>query len=391
VERLGAEDRLILWPDQVWPQDIGALGVLDATNLVDSDGRFRIEAATQAIEGRLHLLPRFRQVLSIPGRGLGGPLWVDAPAFNLSDHVHVERLQPPADEGQLLQAVARLRRRRLDLSRPLWEMWFLTGLGDSRIGWFVRLHHVVADGIAGVADLGALLDAAPSSSTASAPWAPEPWPSARVLFLDNLGSHIAKLGHALGQLRHPIPMLRRARAAVPALRELLAEKPGPQTSLNQVIGNDRILAQVRSSLELVNEAAHRHHAKVNDVLLTVIAGGLRELLRSRGESIEGLILPIYVPVSLRRGRPKSRWRKPDHPDGRSSSPWDRRSQPQATPDRCRDRETEGDRPSLAWHHVPQQTHPRPDAEAHCSATRERRERRPARPDRVVVFRGRQAD
>lgn len=60
VERLSAEDRLILWPDQVWPQDIGALGLLDATNLFDSDGRFRIEAAVQAIEGRLHLLPRFR-------------------------------------------------------------------------------------------------------------------------------------------------------------------------------------------------------------------------------------------------------------------------------------------------------------------------------------------
>ena len=214
VGRLSAEDRLILWPDEVWPQDVGAQGVLDATNLFDSDGRFRMEATTQAIEGRLHLFPRFRQVLDMPGRGLGGPLWVDATAFNLSDHVHVERLQPPADEAELLRAVARLRRRRLDLSRPLWEMWFLTGLADHRIGWFVRLHHVVADGIAGVAELGALLDAAPSSSMAPAqPWAPEPWPSARVLFLDNLGSRVAKLGHALGQLRHPIAMLRRAGAA----------------------------------------------------------------------------------------------------------------------------------------------------------------------------------
>ena len=147
VERLSAEDRLILWPDQVWPQDIGAVGVLDGNSLLDSDGRFRIEAAKQAIEGRLHLLPRFRQVLHVPRRGLGGPLWVDAPAFDLNDHVHVERLDAPADEAELLRAVARLRRRPLDRSRPLWEMWFLIGLPDDRIGWFVRLHHVVADGI----------------------------------------------------------------------------------------------------------------------------------------------------------------------------------------------------------------------------------------------------
>ena len=45
VKRLSAEDRLILWPDEVWPQDIGALGVLDGSSLLDSDGRFRIEDA----------------------------------------------------------------------------------------------------------------------------------------------------------------------------------------------------------------------------------------------------------------------------------------------------------------------------------------------------------
>jgi hypothetical protein len=89
---------------------------------------------------------------------------------------------------------------------------------------------------------------------------------------------------------------------MPALRELLADKPGPQTSLNRVIGQDRTLALVRSSLELVDEVAHAHGAKVNDVLLAMIAGGLRGLLWNRDEPIEGVILPIYVPVSLRRGR-----------------------------------------------------------------------------------------
>jgi hypothetical protein len=60
---------------------------------------------------------------------------------------------------------------------------------------------------------------------------------------------------------------------------------------------------VRSRLDLVNDVAHAHDATVNDVLLSVIAGGLRGLLGSRSEPIEGIILPIFVPVSLRRGRP----------------------------------------------------------------------------------------
>ena len=303
VERLSAEDRLILWPDEVWPQDIGALGVLDGSSLLDSKGQFRMEAVKGAVEGRLHLLPRFRQVLYVPRRGLGGPLWVDAPAFDLSDHVRVERLRTSADEAELLRAVARLRGRRLDKSRPLWEMWFLTGLPDRRIGLFLRLHHVVADGIAGVAELGVLLDAASSFATPPAqPWAAQPRPSARDLLFDNLERRIAKLRSAVKGLTRPTATLRRARAAMPALRELLTEKPGPQTSLNRVIGQDRTLAVVRSKLELVSEVGHAHHAKVNDVLLTVIAGGLRGLLRNRGEQIEEVILPIYVPISLRLGR-----------------------------------------------------------------------------------------
>jgi WS/DGAT/MGAT family acyltransferase len=303
VERLSADDQLILWPDGVWPQDIGALGVLDGTSLLDSEGRFRIETARQAVESRLHLLPRFRQVLYEPRRGLGGPLWVDTPAFDLNNHVRVERLDSPGDEAELLRAVEKLRRRRLDKSRPLWEMWFLTGLPDQRIGLFIRLHHVVADGIAGVAELGVLLDAAPSSATTAAqPWAPTPWPSARHLLVDNLQRRLARLGSGLKKVSHPAAMLRRARAAVPAIRELLTDQPGPQTSLNRVIGQDRTLALMRSRLELVTDVAHMHGATVNDVLLTVIAGGLRGLLWNRGEPIEGIILPIYVPVSLRRGR-----------------------------------------------------------------------------------------
>ena len=166
-------------------------------------------------------------------------------------------------------AVARLRRRRRNKSRPLWEMWFLTGLPDDRIGLFMRLHHVVADGIAGVAELGVLLDAAPSVARPPAqPWAAQPRPSARDLLFDNLERRIAKLRSSLKDLTRPTATLRRARAAMPALRELLTEKPGPLTSLNRVIGQDRTLAVVRSRLELVSEVAQAHDAKVNDVLLT---------------------------------------------------------------------------------------------------------------------------
>jgi diacylglycerol O-acyltransferase / wax synthase len=159
MERLTAEDQVMLWPDEIWPQDIGALAVLDGSSLLDRGDRFRIEAVREAVAARLHLVPRFRQLLYVPPRRLGGPLWVDAANFDLDNHIAEFRLPRPGDEAKLLLAVEQLRRRRLDRSRPLWEMWFLTGLPNRRVGLFVRMHHAIADGMAGVATIVRFLDA----------------------------------------------------------------------------------------------------------------------------------------------------------------------------------------------------------------------------------------
>ena len=87
------------------------------------------------------------------------------------------------------------------------------------------------------------------------------------------------------------------------MREAFAEAKAPRTSLNRRVGWHRRFALVRSDLGLVKRIAHAHRAKVNDVLMTALAGGLRELLVGRGERVEGLALRAFVPVSLHTGQP----------------------------------------------------------------------------------------
>jgi WS/DGAT/MGAT family acyltransferase len=309
MERLTAEDRVMLWPDAVWPQDVGALAVLDGRGLLEPDGRVRIGAVRRVVEARLHLVPRFRQLLLEPRRGLGGPLWADAPAFDVAHHVRVAPLPAAAGEGALLAATERLRRRRLDRSRPLWEMWLLPGLPEQRIGLFVRMHHTIADGIAAVASVGVFLDATRHPSTVpAAPWTPAPMPTARELLADNLRRRVDATGHALSTLARPVTTARRIRAAWPAMRHAFTAVPTPTTSLDRRVGPDRDLALIRSDLGLVKEIAHAHDAKVNDVLLAVTAGGLRGLLRSRGERVDDLTMPVYVPVTLRPAQQRARAR-----------------------------------------------------------------------------------
>ncbi len=302
MERLSTEDQIMLWPDARWPQEIGAIAVLDGRSLLDGNGAVRIGLVRAAIASRLHLVPRFRQVLHTPRRGLGGPLWVDASDFDIAEHVRVVALPAPADEEALLTAVEGLRRVRLDRSRPLWQICLLPGLHDRRIGLFVRIHHAVADGIAGIATIGALLDAAPGSppvAVPAPPWRPSPAPTELALFSDNLRRRADRVGRTLYALARPVAMARRLRAGWPMMRELLGAQPAPPTSLNRLIGDDRILVLIRTTLDEVTEIAHRYGASVNDVLLTIAAGGVRALLTSRGETVDDRVVRIDVPITLR--------------------------------------------------------------------------------------------
>jgi diacylglycerol O-acyltransferase / wax synthase len=301
MERLTATDQLMLWPDALWPQDIGAVAVLDGACLIDPTGRLRVEAVRGAVASRLHLVPRFRQLLCVPPRRLGGPLWVDAPAFDVADHVSVLALAPPADDARLLDAVERLRRRRLDRSRPLWEMWFLTGLQDGHVGLFVRMHHAMADGMAAVATASAFLDPTPDyEPVPPRPWSPAPAPTPDELRADKRRRQLRQVRQALASPAHPVRAVRPVWSAGSSMWELLAARPLPTTSLNCVVGPGRSLALIRSRLDLVKKVAHAHDATVNDVLVAMIGGGLRALLTTRGEPVDGVVLRIYVPVSLHR-------------------------------------------------------------------------------------------
>jgi WS/DGAT/MGAT family acyltransferase len=168
------------------------------------------------------------------------------------------------------------------------------------VGLFVKMHHAMADGVAGVAALGVLLDqAADATAPAAPPWRPAQMPTNSELLRDNVRRRVQGLDRALSTVAEPIISFRRVREGWPALREFLAEDRAPRTSLNgRAIGRDRRLGIVRSRLDTAKEIAHAHNAKVNDVLLAAVASGLRDLLESREENVEDLVLRAMVPVSL---------------------------------------------------------------------------------------------
>jgi diacylglycerol O-acyltransferase / wax synthase len=141
------------------------------------------------------------------------------------------------------------------------------------------------------------------STTFAPPWEASPAPTGGDLLVDNLRRRRSELGGLCSGLTHPSRTVRRSVGALPAWREVLTEGRAPRTSLNRPVGAERRLAVIRSRLDLTKEIAHAHGAKVNDVVLAAVAGGLRELLASRGELIEGLMQRAMVTISLHDEEP----------------------------------------------------------------------------------------
>src|SRR5215468_8873578 len=132
---------------------------------------------------------------------------------------------------------------------------------------------------------------------------PSPIPAPSRLLADNLRRRRNELGRGWSGLAHPGRTARKARRALPAWREVLTERPAPHTSLNRPVGTGRRLAIIRSGLDVTKQIAHAHSATVNDVVLAAVAGGLRQLLASRGEDVQHLVQRAMVTISLHDEQP----------------------------------------------------------------------------------------
>src|SRR4051794_39178622 len=103
-------------------------------------------AVAERVAARLHLIPRYRQKLADPAFGMANPVWIDDDAFDLHWHLRHATLPAPGSAAQLADFVAREMSRRLDRSRPLWELHVIDGLEGGRVALLPKMHHALVDG-----------------------------------------------------------------------------------------------------------------------------------------------------------------------------------------------------------------------------------------------------
>jgi diacylglycerol O-acyltransferase / wax synthase len=259
------------------------------------------------IQSRYRLVPRFRQKLAYPPAQTGRPFWVDDPNLNLEYHVRHSALPAPGSEDQLRRMAARVFSQQLDRSKPLWELWLVQGLTRNRFALLTKTHHAVVDGVSGVDIATVLFDLnpVPEPPPSDDAWAPQPEPSSATLLAKGVEDvarapvrAVRRLEHAV---QHPESAVKQVRDAVEAVSEVgwNFANPAPKVPLNVEIGSHRRFAWVRSDLDRFKRVKDALGGTVNDVVLAVVAGALREWLRGRGIRTEGLELRAQVPVSIR--------------------------------------------------------------------------------------------
>lgn len=307
---------------------IEVLSPLDAAFLRLEDRRSSLHIASTAIfDGpspsyreaydafltKLPLVPRYRQrVREIPLQ-LGRPVWIDDPHFSLRYHLRHTALPRPGSDDQLRDLVSRLMSQQLDRGKPLWETWIVDGLQGDRWAVISKLHHCMVDGIAGTDLLSLVLDTDPHAAPPQEPLPPlDPEPGRVRLLMaaasslphDPVGA-VRSLGSAVTHPRTTADDLAlRARGALSYLRLAWPAEP---SSLTGPLTPHRRWGWTSITLDDVRVVRKAFGGTVNDVVLSTITRGFRELLLGRDEDLRPHAVRTLVPVSVRRPDARGRF------------------------------------------------------------------------------------
>ena len=308
AEPLSPADRSSLAAEQ-GPVNMAVGGML----VFEASPTLTRQAIVERLGQRIHLVPRLRQRIEAPAMGLANPVWVDDRDFDLDWHVRHALLPAPGGHAEVGAFVGREAARRLDRSRPLWELTVVDGMADGLVGVLMRIHHALVDGVGAIALGALLLDPTPEPLEIPPPdasWEPQPF-ALRQHFTRLATRPIGRAQRLMidGVTRALDPDPRRAAAELRSATELVTElarnRPqAPMTPFNVKLTPNRRYALAQADLAAIKAAARDAGGTVNDALLATVAGMLRRYLAAAGPdqkpSKRGQRPVALVPVSVRR-------------------------------------------------------------------------------------------
>ena len=245
------------------------------------DGEFSFDAFRHHLRRRLHLLEPLRyKLVDIPWR-LHHPMWLENCDVDLD--YHLRRVQVPAPGGrrELDAVIGEVASTPLDRSRPLWEFHVAEGLAGGRFALIGKIHHALADGVASVNLLARAMDLkdAPTDEQDNDEAGVRPTTAGllRAAGRDHI-RQIAELPRLVSDAAKGFSRVRRRTRERGNHPDLADAFDAPPTFLNHVVSPQRRFATAALRLADAKATAKALGITLNDLILAMAAGGLRELL-----------------------------------------------------------------------------------------------------------------
>ena len=257
------------------------------------------EALRAHLIARLRPLGLLRRVLVEAPLGLGHPVWRERAKVDFDQHVVVRTLRRPGDDAALRAAIAEWHAESMDRDRPMWEAVVIDGLKGGRLAQYLRSHHALLDGQAGVKVTSALVDLQPVPMGASDAADDEDRPASQ------RGARRAALRLSARQLsewwREAPDLLRQLGKKVQetswsSLRASLWM--APRTRFNHNIGEARSVAFASFPMQDVKRLGAAYGGSLNDGVMILVSDAVREWLKRRNELPEKPLIAA-MPVSVR--------------------------------------------------------------------------------------------
>ena len=310
MQQLSGQDAMFLHAElDGLPQHIGGVSIYDQSTA--PGGKVRFKQILAMLESRLHLSPIFRRKLAFVPYGLGRPYWVEDPTFDLEYHVRPIALPKPGDWRQLCILSARIHSTPLRRDKPMWEIYVIEGLNNIEgfppncFAMLMKVHHCAMDGATGTQFMNIMHDLSPEvHDPGKAPaWVVER-PSRLGMLARAYVDVWRKPGQVVDVVKQAMPAIRRLREGEEAERfHYLGDKS--KTRFQGKISRHRVVeARTFDFAEIRKIKNTLPGCTVNDVMLTIVAGGLRKYLDSKGELPDNSLV-TGCPIDVRSAQERS--------------------------------------------------------------------------------------
>jgi diacylglycerol O-acyltransferase len=302
-ERLSWGDALFLYLERAgMPLNIACISIFE--------GDVSLKKCRDFIESKLPLLPRYYQRVVTPPLNVGLPSWEEDPNFDICNHTKDAHLKR-GTEAELKRLAGKILSKVMDRDHPLWDITLVHGLRGNRMALVIRVHHCLADGVAGVALMNVLLDTTPrpnaSRATGKKSHVVPPQRDSLTLLLEGCISSYSDLLERVLRMQSDFAgiLLQTVGGGWPNedfakyLPELTA--PTERMFFNKVYRGPQEFAWAQIPTGAIKEIRKSCAATHNDVVLALMTSAIRRYLELHGENVDGRLFRMMVPVNVRLG------------------------------------------------------------------------------------------